>query len=613
MQSLSTCAPVAKASASEFQRVLDHCNQSIRSLQLLNIEGQHYWDPIFVFFVREKLDNASRIDWEKQITNKSKIPSYAELQRFMEGRIQDLQTALPHSVAPTKGSPAKGQDSKPKGAKSFATASGKDKSAPAPCPLCSDHHFLHNCETFKRLQGHARTQKAREVRACLNCLRQGHYANKCPSKVGCRTCGRRHHSLLHDAAGPKPSETIQGSEATASAAQTAKMSTDTMGAVTMTATTSNVVLLTTARVIIQAPSGKRLEVRALLDSGADTSFLSEWVAQELALKRSAAQISITGLQECDAGTARTSVRLELCSKHDPTFQLPFMALVLPKLASQIPSRPVAVSKWHHITGLPLADPDLAAPARVDLILGSDIHALTLKGDVRHGPRGTPVAQSTRLGWVLSGRVFAPSAVSLHCNSSDDLRQQLQQFWEQEELPRKSLLTDAERKCEDFFAATVQRDDTGRYVVRQTFSKKPQDNLATNRGAALSLLLSCERRLQRDPVLSEKYRSFMEEYHRSGHMKPVAPGDSPAYDLPHHGIVKAYDSSSKLRVVFNASFGTSTGKSLNDCLFPGPRLQPDLWLILSRWRLFNVVFTTDIVKMFRQIRIADPDQRWQRVL
>lgn len=84
-------------------------------------------------------------------------------------------------------------------------------------------------------------------------------------------------------------------------------------------------------------------------------------------------------------------------------------------------------------------------------------------------------------------------------------------------------------------------------------------------------------------------------------------------LPHHAVVKQQDSKKKIRVVFNASFKTSNGLSLNDRLLTGPKLQRELWLVLTRWRFFRFVFTTDIVKMFRQIRIHEEDADLQQIL
>ncbi|XP_011859248.1 PREDICTED: uncharacterized protein LOC105556757 [Vollenhovia emeryi] len=46
---------------------------------------------------------------------------------------------------------------------------------------------------------------------------------------------------------------------------------------------------------------------------------------------------------------------------------------------------------------------------------------------------------------------------------------------------------------------------------------------------------------------------------------------------------------------------------------GPPLQRDLALILLNWRRYRFVFTTDIVKMFRQIGVAPADQDCQRVV
>ena len=71
--------------------------------------------------------------------------------------------------------------------------------------------------------------------------------------------------------------------------------------------------------------------------------------------------------------------------------------------------------------------------------------------------------------------------------------------------------------------------------------------------------------------------------------------------------------SMIRVVFNASQKATSGKSLNDFLHVGPKLQTDLPTIITRWRFFKYVFTADIVKMFRQFRVSKPDTNWLRIL
>lgn len=84
-------------------------------------------------------------------------------------------------------------------------------------------------------------------------------------------------------------------------------------------------------------------------------------------------------------------------------------------------------------------------------------------------------------------------------------------------------------------------------------------------------------------------------------------------VPHHIISKSDNPSYKIRVVFNGYFRTSSGVSLNDIMHPGQKLQSEIWLILTRWRLWKHVFTADIVKMFRQIRVDPSDSNLQKIV
>ena len=95
--------------------------------------------------------------------------------------------------------------------------------------------------------------------------------------------------------------------------------------------------------------------------------------------------------------------------------------------------------------------------------------------------------------------------------------------------------------------------------------------------------------------------------------PQSKLNSKANYLPHHGVFKVHDPFKKLRVVFNASHKTSTGYSLNSKLLTGPKSQSNLCITLTKWRFFIVVFTADIVEMFRQIEVHPDDWDWQRVV
>ena len=54
-------------------------------------------------------------------------------------------------------------------------------------------------------------------------------------------------------------------------------------------------------------------------------------------------------------------------------------------------------------------------------------------------------------------------------------------------------------------------------------------------------------------------------------------------MPHHAVIKPDSTTTKLRVVFDASCATSTGISLNNALMVGPVVQEDLLTIILRFR------------------------------
>ncbi|XP_055634184.1 uncharacterized protein LOC129774468 [Toxorhynchites rutilus septentrionalis] len=102
----------------------------------------------------------------------------------------------------------------------------------------------------------------------------------------------------------------------------------------------------------------------------------------------------------------------------------------------------------------------------------------------------------------------------------------------------------------------------------------------------------------------------------GHMRKVEEDQSNQLKrcyLPHHAVLKESSTTTKLRVVFDASCKTSNGISLNDALFVGPVIQRDLRAIILRCRTYQVMIVADIEKMFRQINIDPKDAPLQSIL
>ena len=74
-------------------------------------------------------------------------------------------------------------------------------------------------------------------------------------------------------------------------------------------------------------------------------------------------------------------------------------------------------------------------------------------------------------------------------------------------------------------------------------------------------------------------------------------------LLHQAVIRDDHSSTKLRVVFDASSKT-VGSSLNDTLYKGPYLTPLLFDVLLRFQFNPVGIIADIEKAYLQISVAD---------
>lgn len=72
----------------------------------------------------------------------------------------------------------------------------------------------------------------------------------------------------------------------------------------------------------------------------------------------------------------------------------------------------------------------------------------------------------------------------------------------------------------------------------------------------------------------------------------------SYYMSHHSVEKLDSTTTRIRVVFNASMPSSTGISLNDILKVGLVIQNHLFTILIRFRQHNYVLIGDLAKMHR---------------
>ena len=81
------------------------------------------------------------------------------------------------------------------------TALSSSRRLATSCLLCEKSHDLEKCPELKRKNLDQRRDFIASNGLCFGCLRKGHLAMSCQSRLCCDECGRMHPTVLH---GPKP-------------------------------------------------------------------------------------------------------------------------------------------------------------------------------------------------------------------------------------------------------------------------------------------------------------------------------------------------------------------------------------------------------------------------
>ena len=349
------------------------------------------------------------------------------------------------------------------------------------------------------------------------------------------------------------------------------------------------VFLQTARATIHHPSEPHnsIGVRIILDGRSQISYLSERTRDLLKLEPTGEQALSIATFGSGKGTMKvcTMVNVGLCLRGYPSMSLSLY--VMPTICEPLVGQPISmcINQHPHLSALELADfSDSALNMPVNMLIGSDYYWQLVTGSICRGTNG-PVAVHTKLGWVLSG----PSSLDRHgqcsmnltvtqsithvlhsetsfvdqCTSDDQLRS----FWELEALG----IQEEEKTLNNDFASSVKFEN-GRYKVALPW-REFHDPLPDNLQLSANRLQGLLRRLKQEPAILQEYDRILQDQLNKGITEAIQPDDTPpgaVHYLPHHAVVHRDKTTTKVRVVYNASARSANGPSLNDCLLKGPK-------------------------------------------
>ncbi|GFW74984.1 DUF1758 domain-containing protein [Trichonephila clavipes] len=208
--------------------------------------------------------------------------------------------------------------------------------------------------------------------------------------------------------------------------------------------------------------------------------------------------------------------------------------------------------------------------------------------------------------------------NIHCGliRDGDLNTTLRSFWELESIGVKNENCSSEEDVSfEMFKQRVHFKN-GRYEVELPW-KRDSNELSDNFSLAKRRLGSLMRKMQRDKVLYSEYCKVLKNYLDVGIIEkvtnPFIPTNNPVFYLPHQVIIKNESLTTKLRLVFDASAHEEKQLSLNDCLFHGVNLNPNILDLLISFRSNKIAVLADVEKAFLQISLAPKDRDVVRFL
>lgn len=498
------------------------------------------------------------------------------------------------------------------------------------CRYCQNRHWSDECTKYRTLEERKKQLKD----CCFKCLKKGHMSKECKTSKTCVHCGASndHHRSLCPKKFPKRShfEHVQLAEETNNTYQSNEEQTEEK---VLISSGESVLMQTAVTEITNPYEDSSHKVRLLLDCGSQRTYITEKMADKLNLEREEeTEIKLNTFGSDQPKVIRTpSAKVGIRLKDDQLFYI--TANIVPSITGTVQRKPVLFAPSENMdylmSSLDLADsiPLQSEATTIELLLGNDYYldiVLPQKIEVQSGL----YFLSSKLGWILTGRTAevenSPHDISMltltygtnigtnvftNIDDSVPTKPDLEDFWNIESIgvTDKPSINDDDVAMETFRNTLKFKDK--RYQVTWPWKSENPD-LPQNRQLAISRLNSCLSKLKNKQELLQKYDNVIQDQLTKGVIEKVTldKEEGLKHYLPHHAVINPTKTTTKLRVVYDASAKTrQRHQSLNECLYRGPVMLHDLCGILLRFRLHNVTLVADIEKAFLQIGLQ-PDQR-----
>lgn len=430
---LNVLIPVKK-----FQDLIDNIDTTLRGLELCD-ETPNGWPSIITYFVFSRLDDQTKTDWKKTLCDRTKYPTWQNLRTFLRTQAIAVKSSN-FSFTQPKREPKPTEN---KGAYAVVKRS---------CVICGKSHLLIDCKKFSSLSPSQRLEKINYFKLCPNCFNSGHTNYECKLRKVCRTCNRKHHTLLHiDRQKPKYSESTKlsienpNSEKSNAEKYQCEVATKIATTITLHAIPSMLKTILLPSAVVKFYVDEIFGIlRVLMDNCSQVTLISDLFVRRHNLPtfktNNPINLAVGGVK---MSTSR-QCQLTLRSRFND-FEITIVAEVVPKKALSYAISNLSMAEMSNkLRKFNLADPvfrkDMVDISEIDLLVGAaDLPAILLSGMKKCRDC---VLQNTQFGWTILGPVTRKPEISnedkqptTSCMLAiQDIDERLKMFWQTEEPP-----------------------------------------------------------------------------------------------------------------------------------------------------------------------------------
>ena len=418
------------------------------------------------------------------------------------------------------------------------------------CWYCKDtRHKLLNCASFLNLSLNERYNFVKTTKLCHKCLSSKHRTPACKRTNTCKVdgcSGAFHHTLLHRSVDSKKLHTCEKSTSTSDTIENTNVSSALLSNKIRAESSFGTVYLCVVPVRV-AHKNKSILTYAFLDQGSTHTFCDENLVKTLNLNGPETSIQIKTINGSSKVYKSILCDLEVSAlNNDNSFSLTNVHSIesISLQPNSIPPKR-ELSQFQHLKDVRF---DTIPGASIQMLIGADVPEMFCVGNIRKGPKGTPYAIETPLGWSLLGPSMTLSSQSnsnvnfLSCKDNE-LLQATERLWKSD-FERGTSVLNVPNSKEDRAAYDVMETrlclDGGHYQLPLLWKDECQKQLPDNLPLARKRLFHLRNRLLEDEKLRKAYTEAIESYLSEGYAQEITEKDiqnaSTVWYIPHHPVV-----------------------------------------------------------------------------